>query len=80
MFTNKNSLTSIKFSENTPDIFLILKYLSIFNYGYDLLMINQWENVESLLCEHKNLTQLLCKETGKDILSELDISIVSICI
>ena len=65
-------------SENTPDLFLVIKYLSVFNYGYDLLMINQWEKVDSLICEHKNLTQLLCKEKGTDILKDLDISEVSI--
>jgi hypothetical protein len=27
-----------------------VKFISVFNYGHDLLMINQWENVESLNC------------------------------
>jgi hypothetical protein len=43
-------------------------------------MINQWENVDNLICEHKNknLTELICKKKGKDILKELDISEVCI--
>ena len=27
-----------------------VKFGSVFNYGFDLLMINQWENVKSLKC------------------------------
>lgn len=28
-----------------------VKFCSVFNYGFDLLMINQWENVKSLNCQ-----------------------------
>ena len=27
-----------------------MKFISVFNYGFDLLMINQWENVGKLKC------------------------------
>ena len=27
-----------------------VKFISVFNYGFDLLMINQWENVKALKC------------------------------
>ena len=41
-----------------------VKFISVFNYGFDLLMINQWENVKALKCpiptlpayEHLNTT------------------------
>ena len=34
----------------SPEFIKYLKYISVFNYGFDLLMINQWENVGKLKC------------------------------
>ena len=54
-----------------------IKYISIFNYGYDLLMINQWKNV-NLTCEFSNATQSLCLYTGEEVLKSLHVSQVCV--
>ena len=51
-----------------------LKYISIFFYGYDLLLINQWENVGSLICEYPIETQYLCIADGNTMLENLDLN------
>jgi hypothetical protein len=60
-----------------------LKYLSIFNYGYNLMMINQWKNT-SLTCEYSslgcsisNLTISTCDCTGIDVLNKLNLKTVN---
>ena len=60
---------------HTPEFLTYIKYGSIFNYSYDLLMINQWENIPELKCEYD--LPLLCKESGKSILDELKIKPVN---
>nr|APD26558.1 ATP-binding cassette transporter subfamily G-like8 protein [Brachionus koreanus] len=52
----------------TPAFLTFIKYGSIFNYGYDLLMLNQWENVQEIECEYD--IELLCLTTGGSVLNE----------
>nr|QUF59472.1 ATP-binding cassette transporter Abcg-like8 [Brachionus angularis] len=58
----------LKKTVSTPNFLTYFKYTSIFNYGYDLLMINQWENVAELKCEYD--IELLCATSGGIILNE----------
>jgi hypothetical protein len=62
-------------SLNTPTFLTYIKYISIFNYGFDLLMINQWENISELKCEYD--LELLCLQSGSAILKESKIDPVS---
>lgn len=52
-----------------------LRYFSIFNYSFNLLMINQWEHVTELNCSYSY--QPLCLNTGKDVLKQQNIELVS---
>nr|QNH67907.1 ATP-binding cassette transporter subfamily G-like protein 8 [Brachionus rotundiformis] len=52
----------------TPKFLSYIRYGSIFNYGYDLLMLNQWENVNEIECEYD--IELLCLTTGGSVLNE----------
>ncbi|RNA12657.1 hypothetical protein BpHYR1_016987 [Brachionus plicatilis] len=52
----------------TPKFLSYIKYGSIFNYGYDLLMLNHWENVSEIECEYD--IELLCLTTGGSVLNE----------
>jgi len=56
---------------HTPDFLVYFKYVSIFNYGFDLLMINQWENIPSLQCEYD--VEVLCLQNGLSVLDEVKI-------
>lgn len=56
------------FRVRTPKFLNFIKYGSIFNYGYDLLMLNQWENVAEIECEYD--VELLCLTTGGSVLNE----------
>ena len=53
----------------SPIIVTYLKYLSIFNFGYDVLIINQWRNVTSLHCEFD--VEALCLSDGRAVLNEI---------
>jgi hypothetical protein len=67
----------IHFSENMPSFFLIFKYLSCINYGYNSIMINQWGKVKTIKCE-LNLNQTtFCVESGEFILKDLDLTTVT---
>lgn len=66
----------IIFRENMSSFFLIFKYLSCVNYGYNSIMINQWGKVQTLNCEYDEPLQVLCIENGKSILEDLDLSTV----
>lgn len=68
-------LLNLYFSDNAPAFFVYLKFLSVFNYGYDLLMINQWEKVEKLKCEFQIVE--LCKFDGLAILDDFKLRTVS---
>jgi hypothetical protein len=46
--------------------------VSIVNYGYDLLMINQWEDITQLECEYKMTSQ--CVTTGDSVLQQENIN------
>jgi len=41
--------------ETAPLFLTYVKFISVFNYGFDLLMINQWEYVYELNCPIPNL-------------------------
>nr|UOU03359.1 ATP-binding cassette subfamily G-like 8 [Brachionus rubens] len=51
----------------TPAPLTYIKYLSVFNYGYDLFLLNQWENVKEIQCEYD--IELLCYSDGQSILN-----------
>ncbi|XP_045170130.2 protein white-like [Mercenaria mercenaria] len=38
-------------SESIPVYFIWLEYLSWFNYAYELIAINQWDNIDTIACE-----------------------------
>ena len=58
----------IKKALRTPKWMIHFKYFSIFNYGFDLLLINQWEKASELKCEYD--LEVLCMMTGKSVLEE----------
>ena len=60
---------------HTPAFIVYLKYVSIFNYGFDLLMVNQWENIPTLKCEYD--VEILCLSSGPAVIEELKIYSVS---
>ncbi|CAF0771945.1 unnamed protein product, partial [Brachionus calyciflorus] len=55
-------------TSRTPEFLKLIRYSSVFNYGFDLLMANHWENVEVILCEYD--IELLCAVTGGSILNQ----------
>ena len=60
---------------NTPVFLTYLKYISVFYYGYDLMMINQYETITELKCEYS--LPALCIENGIAFLEEEKIDRVS---
>ena len=52
-----------------------MKYLSAFNYGYDLLLINQWDNVTSIMCEYP-IPEDLCRTNGPEVLEFMKLDFV----
>ena len=60
---------------NHPQWLNFFRHFSIFNYSYELLFINQWENVQELTCEYD--IEVLCISTGKEVLSDANLSKVA---
>lgn len=60
---------------HTPQWLSYLKYISMFNYGYDLLIINQWEEVKEVKCEFD--LEVLCLQNGSAIIEHHQVKIVS---
>ncbi|CAL1279820.1 unnamed protein product [Larinioides sclopetarius] len=54
-------------SGSVPVYFIWLKYISMFFYGNEALLINQWRNVNNITC-----TTSMCAHTGKEVLKTLD--------
>ena len=58
-----------------PPIYLTyLKYLSILNYGYNLLLVNSWDTVENLMCEYD--LDAFCVKSGKEVLEAVKLKSV----
>lgn len=58
-------------NDSVPVYFVWLKYLSWFKYANEYLMVNQWQDVESISCG----TNETCRYTkGEDVLSYLNFS------
>lgn len=64
----------IRKAMNTPEWLVYFRYLSIFNYSYDLMTIFQWEHVLNLKCEYD--LDVLCVTSGISILQEEGINVV----
>lgn len=47
-----------------------LKYVSWFTYANEILVVNQWYNVEHLDCEYQNMTAK-CFSSGKEVIASL---------
>ncbi|KAF8791853.1 Protein white like protein [Argiope bruennichi] len=54
-------------SASVPVYFIWLKYISMFFYANEALLINQWKDVTNITC-----TTPICAHTGKQVLSTLD--------
>ncbi|GFT35026.1 protein white [Nephila pilipes] len=53
--------------ESVPKYFIWLKYLSMFYYGNEALLINQWVPIQNITC-----TSSHCMRDGKAVLASLD--------
>ncbi|XP_025094863.1 protein white-like [Pomacea canaliculata] len=63
--------------ESIPVYFIWLKYLSWFKYANELVVVNQWKNVDSLSCDSGNSTIMANKclyRNGTDVLTYLSYS------
>ena len=60
---------------NTPKFLTYIRHFSIFNYGFDLMMINQWEDITDLKCEYE--LDMLCNKSGPMVLKLYKIDTVS---
>lgn len=58
-------------TKHTPKWLNNLRYFSVINYSFDLMMINQWSSVTQFQCEYD--LELLCLTSGKDVLLDFDI-------
>ena len=63
------------FRKNLPGVLNAVKYVSIFNYGYDLLMVNQWEIITNITCTSP--IPELCVTNGLQVLEEANLDKVS---
>ncbi|XP_046389694.1 protein white [Ischnura elegans] len=68
---------------SVPVYFKWLSYLSWFKYGNEALVINQWDGIDSILCERDNNT---CMHSGHIVLetlsfheSDFNLDIISLC-
>jgi hypothetical protein len=68
----------LKKALRTPKWLSYIKYVSIFNYGYDLLLINQWENSKNVRCEYD--LEILCLMTGNAVIGHHKVEAVRIFI
>ncbi len=53
---------------NTPILLKNIKYLSINNFAWNILITNQWINVKELNCEYD--VPLFCIQDGASVLKE----------
>ncbi|XP_046846390.1 protein white-like isoform X2 [Xenia sp. Carnegie-2017] len=59
-------------NDTVPDYFIWLRYLSWFNYGFENLMINQWEDYPGMIaCERNNTAS--CDTTGEMVLKRFQL-------
>jgi hypothetical protein len=57
-----------------PKFLTFLKYFSVFNYGYDALMINQWEGpAVNFTCQIDPFKPSVCITNGQEILDDIDL-------
>ncbi|KAI3386317.1 hypothetical protein SNEBB_004313 [Seison nebaliae] len=67
-------------NDSTPSYFVWVKYISWFKFGYEMVSVNQWENIYNIDCEpgrpvcYTNGTQVL-HTFGMDDVSKLDDSL-----
>jgi ATP-binding cassette, subfamily G (WHITE), eye pigment precursor transporter len=54
-----------------PSYFIWLRYISWFNYANELLLINQWSNIDNIPC---NNNQSVCFYNGDNIITALDMN------
>jgi hypothetical protein len=67
----------LKKALRTPKWLSYIKYVSIFNYGYDLLLINQWEHSKNVRCEYD--LEILCLMNGDAVIEHQKVEPVSRC-
>jgi hypothetical protein len=50
--------------------------LSWFRFGYEILLINQWDTIEDINCPISSNETIsnICFKTGEDVLNSLDMS------
>ena len=63
-----------KRSNSLAETVNFIRYFSIFNYSFNLLMINQWEHIDHVNCTYT--FQALCLNSGKDVLDYQEIKYV----
>ena len=60
-------------TDNIPDYFIWLEYLSWFKYANEVMLINQWDNIDEIPCEINktpSIAQRPCGyKTGEDVLN-----------
>lgn len=59
---------------SVPPYFKWLSYLSWFKYGNEALLINQWNNIDTIACTRSNTT---CPKDGHVVLEEYNFHEVS---
>ncbi|CAF0819089.1 unnamed protein product [Brachionus calyciflorus] len=75
-------------SEDVPTYFLMLRYLSWFSYATENLLVNQFEGIESISCDHPDDPNCLRRfEKGDEVLEfykldpkNFNINIICMCI
>jgi ABC-type multidrug transport system permease subunit len=63
-------------NDSVPDYFIWLQYLSWLGYTNEILVVNQWEGVDSIECG-ANATR--CFNNGQDVIDSLKMKNVIIC-
>ncbi|CAF1108091.1 unnamed protein product, partial [Brachionus calyciflorus] len=63
----------LSITPRTPELLKTIRYSSVFNYGFDLLMKNHWENVQAIECEYD--IEFLCLVTGDSILNQEQVTL-----
>jgi ABC-type multidrug transport system permease subunit len=62
-------------TKHIPQWLSSLRYLSVVNYSFELMMINLWAPVAKLKCEYD--LELLCLDSGQDVLDDFSFKAVN---
>jgi ABC-type multidrug transport system permease subunit len=64
-------------NDSVPPYIIWLKYLSWVGFAYEVLIINQWDNIDFIPCPVTDSNSTICFNTGQDVINSLNMNKVN---